>query len=249
MVTLATLYNDFKTLIKQNFYDKDEVDDALSDKQDSLVSGTNIKTVNGNSLLGSGNISISGSGTVDSSLSTTSTNPVQNKVINTALTNKVDKSDGANQMTDSNAYTSLGTSANSTQKTINNAIDTEINSINNSITNITSTSSVTVTPANVSNANDIVITRIGNLVKLWWIDNSVTVTSSTIGSYKLLGTLPEEYRPPSQVWFTQAYSLNMERGYKTSLCITNSGQMQLYCWWTGTNQATPCAFTGIYSLI
>lgn len=33
---------------------------ALDGKQDTLVSGTNIKTVNGNSLLGSGNIAISG---------------------------------------------------------------------------------------------------------------------------------------------------------------------------------------------
>ena len=51
------------------------------------------------------------------------------------ITGKVDKSNGANQMTDSSAYSNIGTSANSTQKTINNAIDTEISSINNSITN------------------------------------------------------------------------------------------------------------------
>ena len=79
------MYNDFKTLIKQNFYDKDETDDLLDEKQATLVSGTNIKTVNNNSLLGSGNISISGSGTVDSSLSTTSTNPVQNQAIATEI--------------------------------------------------------------------------------------------------------------------------------------------------------------------
>lgn len=36
--------------------------ELASSKQDTLVSGTNIKTVNGNSLLGSGNLSISGSG-------------------------------------------------------------------------------------------------------------------------------------------------------------------------------------------
>lgn len=35
---------------------------ALAAKQDTLVSGTNIKTVNGTSLLGSGNVSISGGG-------------------------------------------------------------------------------------------------------------------------------------------------------------------------------------------
>lgn len=41
--------------------------DLTDNKQDTLISGTNIKTVNGNSLLGSGNIPISGTGglTVD----------------------------------------------------------------------------------------------------------------------------------------------------------------------------------------
>ena len=56
----------------------------LNGKQDTLVSGTNIKTVNGESLLGEGNILIK-SVDVDSALSATSENPVQNKVI----TNKV----------------------------------------------------------------------------------------------------------------------------------------------------------------
>lgn len=46
-----------------NVYTKSEVDSLLNNKQDTLVSGTNIKTVNGESLLGSGNIKIeSGSG-------------------------------------------------------------------------------------------------------------------------------------------------------------------------------------------
>lgn len=53
--------------------------------QQKLVSGTNIKTINNNSLLGSGNISISGSGTVDDAMSSTSTNPVQNKVVLAAI--------------------------------------------------------------------------------------------------------------------------------------------------------------------
>ena len=61
----------------------------LNAKQDILVSGNNIKTINGQSLLGSGNITIEGGGgtsiTVDAELSKTSTNPVQNSVITTAL--------------------------------------------------------------------------------------------------------------------------------------------------------------------
>ena len=35
------------------------------DKQDTLVSGTNIKTINGESVLGSGNIEIQGGGSTD----------------------------------------------------------------------------------------------------------------------------------------------------------------------------------------
>ena len=56
---------------------------ALAGKQATLVSGTNIKTINNQSILGSGNITIEGGSqiTVDTELSSTSTNPVQNRAI------------------------------------------------------------------------------------------------------------------------------------------------------------------------
>lgn len=71
--------------------------EELANKQDQLVSGTNIKTVNGQSLLGNGNIDITSGGTitVDSALSSTSENPVQNKVITNALNGKQDAGDYA----------------------------------------------------------------------------------------------------------------------------------------------------------
>ena len=64
---------------------------ALADKQDKLTAGTGI-SISGNTIScsvsgGSGGGSI----TVDSTMSSTSTNPVQNKVIYTALQNKQDK--------------------------------------------------------------------------------------------------------------------------------------------------------------
>ena len=65
----------------------DDIYDKLDDKQDTLVSGTNIKTINNESILGSGNIVIGGGGTVDTSLDPTSTNPVQNR----AIYNKIDE--------------------------------------------------------------------------------------------------------------------------------------------------------------
>ena len=53
-----------------NYYTKTEVDNAItaatSTKQDTLVSGTNIKTINNTSILGSGNIDIQGGGAVNS---------------------------------------------------------------------------------------------------------------------------------------------------------------------------------------
>ena len=65
-----------------NIYSKEQTDTKLSSKQDRLVSGTNIKTINNQSLLGAGNINITGGNTeTDTSMSDTSTNPVQNKVI------------------------------------------------------------------------------------------------------------------------------------------------------------------------
>ena len=71
---------------KVNTYTKTEVDAVLSGKQETLISGTNIKTINNESILGSGNITINV--TVDSELSTTSENPVQNKVITNTLNEK-----------------------------------------------------------------------------------------------------------------------------------------------------------------
>ena len=52
-----------------NYYTKTETDNAItaatSTKQDTLVSGTNIKTINGESILGEGNITIEGGGGVN----------------------------------------------------------------------------------------------------------------------------------------------------------------------------------------
>ena len=63
---------------------------ALQGKQNKLTAGTGI-SINGNTI----SCTVSGGGggtvTVDSALSGTSTNPVQNKVIYTALQNKQDK--------------------------------------------------------------------------------------------------------------------------------------------------------------
>ena len=72
-------------------YTKTETDNAItaatSTKQDTLVSGTNIKTINSQSILGEGNITIEGGSsiTIDPSLDTGSTNAVANSAITKTL--------------------------------------------------------------------------------------------------------------------------------------------------------------------
>lgn len=69
------------------------VRDLDSNKQETLVSGVNIKTINDTSLLGNGNIVISGGGgsiTIDTDLDTTSSNAVENRAIANAIQSKQD---------------------------------------------------------------------------------------------------------------------------------------------------------------
>ena len=77
---------------------------AIRDEDNNRISTTYIKTINGNIPDINGNIDIDISGgsggggtniTVDTELSSTSTNPVQNKVIKAALDNKLNKTDNA----------------------------------------------------------------------------------------------------------------------------------------------------------
>lgn len=106
---------------------------SLNSKQDKLVSGTNIKTINDQSILGSGNISIeSTSITVDNALSTTSENPVQNKVITTKV-NSLETSLGSKaSQTDLDSLSSTVT----TQGQTITSIQTEIGDINTQLTEI-----------------------------------------------------------------------------------------------------------------
>lgn len=67
--------------------------DELQNKQDTLVSGTNIKTVNGNSLLGSGNIEIQGGSDINviDNLTSTSTTDALSANMGRVLKEKVDE--------------------------------------------------------------------------------------------------------------------------------------------------------------
>ena len=96
---------------------------ALDTKQNTLVSGTNIKTINGTSILGSGDYEIEiPEIDVDDAMSATSENPVQNKVITAALAGKVDVVSGkglsANDYTDAEKQKLAGIEAGAQVNTI-----------------------------------------------------------------------------------------------------------------------------------
>ena len=86
-----------KGYVANLYYNKVETDEAISaataTKQDTLVSGTNIKTVNGASLLGSGDIVVGG-GDIDTAMSDMSENAVQNKVIKGYVDTEIDDNIG-----------------------------------------------------------------------------------------------------------------------------------------------------------
>ena len=70
------------------------VAEAVSGKQNTLVSGTNIKTINGNSILGSGNITIEGGSgssiTIDQTFDPDSENAQSGKAVKEAVSDKQD---------------------------------------------------------------------------------------------------------------------------------------------------------------
>ena len=71
------------------------VSEAVSDKQDSLVSGTNIKTINNQSILGSGNITIEGGSDVevDQNYNPTSENAQSGKAVAQAVAIEQNRAD------------------------------------------------------------------------------------------------------------------------------------------------------------
>lgn len=75
---LADAVNSNKSLVET-------LNEAITNKQDTLVSGTNIKTINGTSILGTGNIAISGGNSIDDSTISTSSTYSSSKIDSTYL--------------------------------------------------------------------------------------------------------------------------------------------------------------------
>lgn len=109
------------------------IEDLLDDKQDTLVSGTNIKTINNNSLLGSGNITISGGQATDVQINGTSivssnTANIRTNGTYNASTNKIAT---MSDVPTSNATTSSAGLMSATDKTTLEAVNSYITGATN----------------------------------------------------------------------------------------------------------------------
>lgn len=154
--SITELWTNFKSLVKKVTYDKTEVDNKLSQKANNTLS-----TVSTNGLMSSndktkldGIESGANKTVVDTSISPTSTNPVQNRVINTELASKASTAtattseNGLMSAADKTKLNGISTEANktivdsalsttSTNPVQNKVINSEITSLNNSIANHT----------------------------------------------------------------------------------------------------------------
>lgn len=152
--SITELWTNFKSLVKKVTYDKTEIDNKLSQKANNTLS-----TASANGLMSSddktkldGIESGANKTVVDTSISSTSTNPVQNRVINTALNGKAStatattSANGLMSATDKTKLNGISTEANktivdsalsatSTNPVQNKVINSEITSLNSTITN------------------------------------------------------------------------------------------------------------------
>ena len=118
------------TWLKGWFYDKDEIttkENALQTQINNKASQSDLNTLSStvaNKLDARDYV-------VDSALSDSSTNPVQNKAINTALNNKANSNHNHTtaNVTEASALSHIGTSANASQHDVNSAIDSIIGNL------------------------------------------------------------------------------------------------------------------------
>ena len=136
---------------------------AIKNKQDKLVSGTNIKTINGNDLLGSGNIEIGSGGTQvqsdwNESDSSSMAYILNKPTIPSSVIGKVAYSNNAGEFTpDASGKVTLTIDqtldADSGRPVTNAAVSIKFNSVDTAISNVNSTvTNMTTTLVNHSNA-------------------------------------------------------------------------------------------------
>lgn len=219
---------DILTWLKTKVYVKNEIDTKLQNKSDSNHTHTTA-TVSVNGFLSKEDKSkLDGIATkanktiVDSSLSSSSTNPVQNKVVNSALNGKANSSHSHSISNITNLQSALdGKSDNGHSHSIS-----DVTNLQSKLDTIPSLTNTNILVANTNNTGTINFYKFGKIVIMELNLSKVLLTST----WNILGTVPSGYMPtiadgagsPNIYWSIQA-----QQGQSAQLNIKNTGEIRL----------------------
>lgn len=235
------------TWLKTKTYIKTEIDNFLNGKSDTNHTHTNASTTTPGFLSAEDKTKLNNLKqiTVDSTINATSTNPVQNKVINTALTGKANTNHTHSITNITNLQSQLDGKANSvhthddryyTETEMNTKLNGKANSSHtHSIGNVTnlqskldtipSLTSTSITVSGTDNQGTITFYKFGKIVVMELNLSKVHLTHS----WNVVGTIPNGYMPklsdgagaPVVFWHVQG-----QQGQSAQLNIKSTGEIR-----------------------
>ena len=235
------------TWLKTKTYIKTEIDNFLNGKSDTNHTHTNASTTTPGFLSAEDKTKLNNLEqiTVDSTINATSTNPVQNKVINTALTGKANTNHTHSITNITNLQSQLDGKANSvhthddryyTETEMDSKLNGKANSshthsigdvtnLQSKLNTIPSLKSTSITVSGTDNQGTITFYKFGKIVVMELNLSKVHFTST----WNVVGTIPDGYIPnisdgagsPMTVWHVQG-----QQGQSAQLSIHENGEIR-----------------------
>lgn len=235
------------TWLKTKTYIKTEIDNFLNGKSDTNHTHTNASTTTPGFLSAEDKTKLNNLEqiTVDSSINATSTNPVQNKVINTALTGKANTNHTHSITNITNLQSQLDGKANSVHthddryytetemdEKLNGKADSshthsigDVTNLQSKLDTIPSLTSTSITVSGTDNQGTITFYKFGKIVVMELDLLKVHLTSS----WNVVGTIPNGYMPnlsdgagaPLVFWHVQG-----QQGQSAQLNIKSTGEIR-----------------------
>lgn len=235
------------TWLKTKTYIKTEIDNLLNGKSDTNHTHTNASTTNPGFLSAEDKTKLNNLQqiTVDSTINGTSTNPVQNKVINTALTGKANTNHTHSITNITNLQSKLDGKANSvhthddryyTETEMNTKLNGkadsshrhsigDVTNLQSKLNTIPSLTSTTITVSGTNNVGTITFYKFGKIVIMELNLSKVNLSST----WNVVGTVPNGYMPKLSdgaggimVW----WSVQGQQGQSAQLNIKDTGQIR-----------------------
>ena len=235
------------TWLKTKTYIKTEIDNFLNGKSDTNHTHTNASTTTPGFLSAEDKTKLNNLEqiTVDSTINATSTNPVQNKVINTALTGKANTNHTHSITNITNLQSQLDGKANSVHthddryytetemdEKLNGKADSShthnignVTNLQSKLDTIPSLTSTSITVSGTDNQGTITFYKFGKIVVMELDLLKVHLTSS----WNVVGTIPDGYMPklsdgagaPFVFWHVQG-----QQGQSAQLNIKGTGEIR-----------------------